>query len=455
MDKKIICALCAFVFFAACAYAEVALTVYNGNLALVKDSREVSLKNGVQVLEFDDVAAFIDPASVLPKFLNENTQVKVLEQNFDYDLVNTDKLLSKYIGRDIEIERVGEDKRGKLKGKLLSSSNGIVVQTDSKIVLNPKGEISLSKLPEDLRLKPTLTWLVSSGFEGKNKMEVSYQTSGISWSADYVLVTDEKDEKDEKADITGWVTVNNKSGAAYKDAKLKFIAGDVNMVRKYPSSGALRNKAFAADMPIAESAASFEEKSFFEYHIYELQRKSTVKDNEIKQIEFASCSGFPVKKVFTYDGMKNGRKVTVTLDFKNSKENGLGIPLPKGKVRVSKYDGGSMEFIGEDMIDHTAKDAKISLNIGSAFDITGERTQTSYKSESKSSEESFKITVKNGKDVPAEVNVVEKLYRRADWKIEKNSIPYVKKDSSTAEFLITVPANGEKSFTYTVRYWWK
>ncbi len=450
MKKFSLCVLSAAIMFAQLSYADIAVTVYNNNLALVKETREVNLKKGIQNIEFDNVASKIDPTSVLPKFIKEQSKIKVLEQNFDYDLVSRDKLLTKYIGNIIEIERIGEDKREKLTGTLLAVSGGIIVQTDKKIVLNPTGEISLSKLPEGLRLKPTLAWLVESGFEGKNQMEISYHTSGISWNADYVLVLNEKDTA---ADINGWITLNNKSGATYKDAKLKLIAGDVNIVQQRPVYAAVDNLVY--ERKAALKRESFEEKSFFEYHIYELQRKATVKDNEIKQIEFITSSKVPVKKVFTYNGVQNDTKITITVDFKNSKENNLGIPLPKGKVRVSKYDGDSMEFIGEDTIDHTAKDAKLSLCIGNAFDITGERKQISYKSESRSAQEEFIIKIKNSKDEAVQVNIVEKLYRWENWKIEKNSDVFNKTDSNTIEFLVTVPANGEKEVNYTVKYWWK
>ena len=452
MKKLLSAVLAVFFLFSQGAFADVAVTVYNNNRALVRETREVSLKKGEQILEFDNVASQIDPTSVLPKFLTDTSKIRILEQNFDYDLVSRDKLLGKYIGESVEIERTGEDKRTKLSGTLLSvSGGGLVVQSKDRIVLNPQGEISLSKLPEGLRLKPTLVWLVASDVEGKKNMEVSYQTGGISWNADYVLVTDEKDAN---ADITGWVTINNHSGATYKDAKLKLIAGDVNMVQPAAARAkGMRNDAML--MMEADAAPSFQEKSFFEYHMYELQRKSTIKNNEIKQIEFVTASKVPVKKVFTYDGAQNGQKVTINLDFKNSKENNLGIPLPKGRVRVCKYDGGALEFIGENNIDHTAKDAKISLYIGNAFDITGERVRANYKSENKSATESFKITLKNSKDVPVEVNVVERFYGWSNWKIEASSSEYKKTDSQTAEFLVKVPANGEKELTYTVKYWWK
>lgn len=428
----------------------VSVTIYNNDLALVRDTKNVKLAKGVQNIELDEVAAKIDPTSVLPKFLSNANKIKILEQNFDFDLVNTDKLLSKYIGETIEIERTGEDKRGKLTGKLLSSYGGLVVQNESKIVLNPQGEISLSKLPEDLKLKPTLIWLVESEVEGSNQIEISYQTGGISWNADYVLVTNEKDTA---ADITGWVTINNNSGAAFKDARLKLIAGDINRV----SQNRYSQKRMMAPL-MAEAAAvdsSFEEKSFFEYHMYELQRKSTLKDREIKQIQFISAKNIPVKKVFTYNSDIDPVKIKVTLDLKNSKENNLGIPLPKGRVRVSKYDSDSIEFIGEDGIDHTAKDAKLSINIGNAFDITGKKIQTNSKTEGKTSYQSFSINIKNSKNTSVDVNVEETLNAWSNWEIKENSVPFVKKDKSTIEFSVNIPANTEKEIKYTVKYWWK
>lgn len=441
-----------FLFFILTQLAgAVSVTIYNNDLALVRDTKTIKLAKGIQTVEVDNVASKIDATSVLPKFLSNTNKIKVLEQNFDFDLVNTDKLLSKYIGETIEIERTGEDKRGKLTGKLLATYGGLVVQTENKLILNPQGEISLSKLPEDLRLKPTLIWLLESETEGNNQLEVSYQTSGISWNADYVLVTNEKDTL---ADITGWVTINNNCGATFKDARLKLVAGDINRVSQDRYAGK-RLMALPMAMEADDTNSSFQEKSFFEYHIYELQRKSTLKDKEIKQIEFISAKNIPVKKVFTYNANLDQKKVKISLEFKNSKENNLGIPLPKGRIRVSKYDADSIEFIGEDNIDHTAKDAKVSIDIGNAFDITGTKSQTNNRTENKTSYQSFSIKIKNSKNTPVEVNIVETLNAWANWEIKEKSSPFTKKDQSTVEFLITIPANTEKEVTYTVKYWWK
>ena len=224
--RKIFAFLLPAFFCAQPVFSEVAVTIYNDGKALVKEIRGIKLKKGVQTIEFDDVAAKIDASSVLPKFFNNAGKIKILEQNFDYDLLSPEKLLAKYIGKEVEVERTGDDsRRGKIKGSLLSLDGGLAVRTDKKIILNPSGEISMEQMPDGLRLKPTLTWLVDSSFEGADKMEVSYQTSGMNWHADYVMVTDEKDAF---ADITGWVTVNNNSGSEFKDAKIKLVAGDVN-----------------------------------------------------------------------------------------------------------------------------------------------------------------------------------------------------------------------------------
>lgn len=437
--------------FCACpAFPEASVTIYNDDRALVKEIRDVKLKKGVQTIEFDDVAAKIDASSVLPKFFNNAGKIKILEQNFDYDLLSPEKLLAKYIGKEVEIERTGNDlRRGKIKGGLLSVNGGLAVRTDKKIILNPPGEISMETLPDGLRLKPTLTWLVDSSFEGADKMEVSYQTSGINWHADYVMVTDEKDEF---ADITGWVTVNNNSGSDFKDAKIKLVAGDVNTADDRDEylyeAGEDINSAETRALP------SFKEKPFFEYHIYELSRKSSLKNNEMKQIEFIRAENIAVEKILVYNGAHNGSAVAVNLEFKNSRENKLGIPLPKGRIRVSKYDGDCMEFVGGDDIGHTAKDAKISLYTGNAFGVTGERTRTNYKTLSKSAEESYKITVKNSKKSSVDVKIVEPMRGWDEWKITESSAKFSKKDSHTAECLVNVAAGSEKTVTYTVKYIW-
>jgi hypothetical protein len=393
-----------------------------------------------------------------------------LEQNFEYDLISREKLLQKYIGKEIELERrLGKDgeKKEIIKGTLLSTSGGLTVKSGDKILVNPSGEISLSKLPEGLILKPTLSWLLENEIAGEHKIEVDYLTNGINWNADYVIVSD-KDDKN--LDLTGWVTIDNKSGATYKDVKLKLIAGDIHHAS--PSGSSAENVMYAARTKSA--APQFEEKSFFEYHLYTLQRRTTVRDNETKQIEFVSGTNVPVKKLYIYDGaaqkfygynqwaradrnygVQSNKKVYVMLDFKNSKENNLGIPLPKGKMRVYKEDSDkSLEFIGEDFIEHTPKDENVRIYLGDAFDIVGERLQTDFKNGDDFADESFKITVRNHKEEPIEVRVVEKLYRWSNWKITQKSQDYEKKDARTIEYKLKVPKDSENIITYTVHYWW-
>lgn len=460
---------------AAGAAADVSVTVYNGNLGLVRDTRDIRVEKGETKLSFDDIAALVDPTSVHIALPSAPGRYSVLEQNFEYDLVSTDKLLEKYIGREITVERrVGKDgdKKEVLRGTLLSTAGGIVLQTDDRILMSPAGEISLAKLPDGLILKPTLSWLLKSEVSGPQKAEIDYLTSGISWSADYVLVSGQDDKK---LDLTGWVTVDNRSGATYGDAKLKLVAGDVHRAPE-PMAKVAMLRSMSFDMAAeAAPAPQFQEKSFFEYHLYDLQRKTTLKNNETKQIEFIAAQDVPSRKAFVFDpsgavvpygyneyarsnrqyGAQQNGKVAVMLEFRNSEDDHLGKPLPQGRIRVYKKDtDGTLQFIGEDRIDHTPKNEPVRIELGNAFDITGERTQTDFRSGDDWCEESFKITLKNRKDTPVEVKAVEHLYRWSNWKIQESSQKFEKKDSRTVEFTVTIPPDSEKTVTYRVRYWW-
>jgi len=460
------------IILGSCIYSqELELTIYNQNLGLVKDKRKIEIGKGEQKIEFTDIAAQIDPTSVHFKSLTAPDKCYVLEQNFEYDLINREKLLQKYIGQEIELERrFGKDNEKKevVKGILLSTSGGLTIKSGEKILVNPSGEISLSKLPEGLILKPTLTWLLQNDFPGEHKIEVNYLTNGINWTADYVIVTDKKDKN---IDLTGWITIDNKSGATYKNAKLKLIAGDINRITQYDT---LKKDFYETKITALAQAPQFEEKTFFEYHMYTLQRKTTIRDNETKQIEFISKSDIPVKKLYIYDGSKlkfygyqewirtdknygsqSNKKVAIMFEFKNSKENNLGLPLPKGRIRVYKEDTDNLlEFIGEDSIEHTPKDEEIRIYLGDAFDIIGDRKQIDFRSGNDWCEESFKIAIRNHKEEQVEVCVIEKLYRWKNWKIINKSHDYEKKDSRTIEFKITVDKNSETVITYTVKYWW-
>jgi hypothetical protein len=443
------------------------LTVYNQNLALVRDRRTLELDSGVNEIAFTDVAALIDPTSVLFRSLTDPEGTTVLEQNYEYDIVGSEKLLQKYVDREITL--VTED-GSEYRGTLLSGAQDIILQAaDGQVTvvkLDQVREFSFPKLPEGLITRPTLLWQLETAEAGTQNIEVTYLTEGLNWAADYVVLLDKDDER---VDLDGWISLNNNSGATYQDAKLKLIAGDIHRALEdvYYGEGIMR----AA--PTLTKEAQVEERAFFEYHLYEVQRPVTVKDRQTKQIEFATASGVAAEKFFVYNGSQQplfgysavtdpgygttgNRKVMVMLEFENSEEAGLGIPLPKGKVRVYKEDvDGSTQFIGEDQIDHTPKDESVRLYLGDAFDIVGERTQTDFKSLGKRSmQESFEITIRNHKEEEVEVRVVEHLFRWSEWEITEESQEHVKVDAQTIEYSVTVPADGEATVTYTVLYRW-
>lgn len=451
------------------------VTIYNDNLGLVRDQRSFDFKSGVSAVTMDDVAAQIDATSVHFASLSDPGGLRVLEQNFQYDLVNETKLMEKYLGREIEIERIvgtGKDKRETLKGTLLSNMGGRVVQSGGKLYLNPEGRVVLPELPEGFVTKPRLQWQVSSKKSGKQECEVAYLTGGLSWKSDYVLKISPANDR---LDLNAWVTLTNVSGVAYKDAKLKLVAGDVNRVAQAQLRGFSMAKQALRAAEVED--AQFQEKSFFEYHLYTLQRPATLMNNETKQIELASGQNVPVKKLFIYDGSANTggyynsysqsdpnygassteKKVWVMLEFKNSKENNLGLPLPKGTLRVYQQDtDGALEFIGEDAIDHTPKDELVRVKMGNAFDVVGERTRTNYQisTDRKSMTETFQIKVRNHKDQAVTVRVVEHLYRWTNWRVTESSQKWNKKDAQTIEFNVPVPKDGEGIVNYTVKYSW-
>jgi len=429
---------------------QMAITVYNQNLALVKDVRMMDLKKGTTVIRFRDVASQIDPTSVHFLSLSYPEKVSILEQNYEYDLVSTQKILRKYVDQEIKITA----KDNKIyQGTLLSPSrDGIVLaERDGGIkIIQPESILNLDfpTLPEGLITRPTLVWLLDCRRGGKHKTEISYLTSGINWHCEYVAVADKEDRS---LDLAGWVSVDNKSGATYPDAKLKLIAGEVHQVKPPRRPRAL---AEAEGVSLAKGVPQFEEKPFFEYHMYTLARKATIKDNQIKQLSLFSPTQIKVNKIYTYDGARYSKKVRVNLEFQNSQKEGLGIPLPKGKVRVYKEDvDKSLEFIGEDLIDHTPKDEKVRLFLGNAFDLVGERKKISYhKIGDRASEESWEIRLRNHKKEKVEIVVVEHFW--GEWEITENNYRYNKKDAYTAEFKIPVAKDGASVLKYTVRFEW-
>jgi len=429
---------------------EVAVTVYNENIGLVKDLREVSIPLGQSELDFKDVPSRIDPTSV--HFVSKTAPgaVAILEQNYQYDLVSASKLLEKYVDNRVTVftkqEKVFE-------GTLLSfDGQSLVLAPEGKqgpvtvVSMEQVRDISFPALPGGLITKPTLVWKLLSEKSGKHNVEVSYLTEGLDWHAEYVAVSDAKDES---VRLNGWVSVDNRSGATYKDAKLKVVAGTIHRVTP-PQMMPRKAMPYEADM-MGAKAVGMEERPFFEYHLYSLPRTTTLANNEVKQISLFPEAQANAKKVFTYDGQQHPTEVRITLELVNSEAEGLGMPLPEGKVRVYKEDiDKSLEFVGEDAIKHTAKDEKLRLYLGNAFDVVGERTETSSRQITRTLREvTVEIKLRNHKAEAVDVTAVEHFW--GDWKIVTSSHPPVKKDSRTAEFTVNVPKDKEVVVAYTVR----
>lgn len=445
------------------------ITVYNQNMAVVKDKRILALKTGLNEIRFTDVAAQIDPTSVQFISLTDPAGTRVLEQNYAYDIVGSQKILQKYLDQNIAL--VTEDGT-KYSGKLLSGSDDIILQSDDGQVTTIKlarvREIKFPNLPGGLITKPTLVWLVSASKDGNQDAQVTYMTNGINWRANYVVVVN----KDDTAmNLNGWVTIDNQSGATYEDANLKLVAGDVSRVAA--SAPLMKEGAGGGVLPPPTPTPQFVQQDLFEYKLYSLQRPTTIRNRETKQIEFASAANVGITKLFVYDGgsayrfygyqitdpnygKTSGTKVAVMIEFKNSEQNKLGIPLPKGTMRVYKADAdGSNQFIGENNIDHTPKDEMIRLNIGNAFDVVGERTQTNFtKVSDRVIEETYQIKLRNHKKEAVEVRVVERLFRWSNWQILKSTQDYAKLDAQTIEFRVNVKPDSESVLSYTVRYSW-
>jgi hypothetical protein len=436
----------------------VAITIYNVNLGLVKDQRQIKLQKGEGEVRFMDVASQIIPASVHIKSIIDSGSLLVLEQNYEYDLLNPQKLLDKYVGKDVKLyyKNPYTEREEILNATLLSNNGGPIFKIGNEITFGHPGRIIFPGVPENLISKPTLVWLLDNSLSSAQKVEASYLTNGINWRADYVLTLNEKDDR---ADLSGWVTIDNKSGATYQNAKLKLVAGDVNRVR---DEYEYRDKMLRVAEAAAKAAPQFKEEEFFEYHIYTLQRPSTIKDNQTKQISLITAGDIPVKKELVYYGAKyyyysqygeavSNQKVGVFVEIENKKEHNLGIPLPKGIVRVYKHDSeGSLQFVGEDRIDHTPKDEKVRVKLGDAFDVVGSRKQTEWKKiASDTYEAAFELSLRNHKEENVTVKVIEPI--PGDWIMLNSSHEYAKTEAFTAEFAIPVPKDKEVKLTYRVR----
>jgi hypothetical protein len=442
--------------------ASVAITVYNGGFGVVREVRDVKLAQGRVALELRDVSAGIRPETVHIRPLGDRDSFRVLEQNFRYDLLGPEKLLEKYVGRKVRVYRWNEAK-GQDEAKdaeVLAVDKGVVLRIDGEITFGYPGRIAFPEVPANLVSRPTLVWLLASRAP-RERIEVSYMSTGLGWEADYVLVVSEDDTR---GDLMGWVTLRNTSGASYEDATLKLVAGNVNRVmHELQGGGADRDGAMEEPPP---EEPQFQEEGFFEYHLYTLGRPTTLLDKEQKQVSLLEGHDAALRKKLVLRGYEHfyryglgggqppKQKVGVYLELDNSEKNHLGIPLPRGVVRVYKADkSGAKQFIGEDRIDHTPRDEKITVKMGDSFDVVGERKQTDFAGFSAcQSESAWEISLRNHKDKRERVEIEEPA--SGDWTILESSLPAKKKDAHTFTFDVEVPARGETKVTYKVRVRW-
>lgn len=447
-----------------------AVTIYNDNLALVKDTREVRLPKGEARLAFQEVSAQIRPETALLRNLTHPKDFWVAEQNFDFDLLTPQKLLEKYVGEKVTVVRSLPNADGagakevREEATVLATNGGTVLQFADRIETSAPGRIVFPKVPGNLRARPTLVISLNSGADREQKLELSYLTGGLSWRADYVanLSSDEK-----TLDLSGWVTLTNQSGAAYPNATLQLVAGDVNRAKPRPE----RAYGVAGGMAMAKAEAPrMAEEGLFEYHLYTLDRPTTLAVNQTKQVALLGASGVPLRKEYllqgqsyyysgSYGDLGEKQKVGVFVEFDNKESSHLGMPLPKGIIRVYKRDSaGRAQFVGEDNVDHTPKNELVRLKLGDAFDVTAKRRQTDYKSLGRQGkygfvhESAFEIELKNAKKEPVTVDLLEPM--PGDWELLRSSHPHTKEAAGTARFKVTVPAEGSAILTYRVRVKW-
>lgn len=472
-----------------------ALTIYNQQFAVVRQGMALDLKPGENHLDVTDITAHLEPDSVFLRPLDEHRHLRILEQNYRNDPVSESMLLSFYEGKTIDFVRPDNSI---VQGKVIRSgfvhhqtttygeryyqeqsvyqqvAGQPVVEVNGKLQFSLPGRPVFPDLADDTVLKPTLSWEVDTDKPGKIPAELSYITGGMTWEASYNAVAPEKGDD---LELVGWVTLDNQSGKTFQNARIKLMAGDVNKIQRGYAAGQM------ITMNAAGMGGSIQpqvtERAFDEYHLYTLERPATLHDRETKQMEFVRASGVKAKTVYVYDGWKpdqnygnwsmenirnqqafgtlSNPKIWVMQEFRNSAENHLGMPLPKGKVRFYRRDSdGQLEFTGENEIDHTPKDELIRVYSGNAFDLSGERRRADYHIDGSNRwvDESFEIKVRNHKSAPAEVRIVEHLYRWSNWEIRKNSDPFEKTDSQQIAFNVQIPADSEKVVTYQVHYSW-
>ncbi len=442
---------------------DLSVTVYNSDIALVRDVRNLDLPRGTFNLSFMDIAATVNPATVLFRSLSEPSRVSVLEQNYEYDLLEPEKLLRKYVGRDVTLVRSrqvdGTTQQEEVTAHLLSYNTQPVWRIGKEIVTGLHADhIRFPELPDTLYSRPTLIWTLENGGASRHRVEAKYLAGKLSWNADYVLTV----ARDDKAgDVDGWVTLTNGSGTAFRNAKLQLVAGDLNRVRQNI------DRLMMADQAMGRremAAAPMAQEAFSEYHLYTLGRKTTINNNETKQVSMLSGTGFPVHKRYVVNGNQfyyhNAARpgapikdnVEVFYQFKNEEKSGLGMPMPAGTVRVYQSDSnGGVQFVGEDRIMHTPKDETLNLKIGNAFDVVCERNQVDFeKIAANVYEIEYAITLRNRKTTPITVEVNEPV-GAATWRMLHASHKWVKTAAFAAQFTVPVDAGAEAVLKFRIR----
>lgn len=496
MRARFVCLLFLCATLSAQQATPQSITIYNQNFAVVRQELPLDLKSGVNQINVTDITMHLEPDSIILRDPSGKHSLQVLEQNYRADAISEQMLLYLYEGKTIEFEvSGGATVRGKIirsgyvphdsfamsrygqsyyQAQMVGASEQPVIEVNGQLRFSLPGMPIFPNLTDDTILKPRLEWLLASDKPGRFPAEFSYVTGGMSWQADYNIVAPEKGDL---VDIVAWVTIDNQTGRTFDNAHIKLMAGDVNKIQ--PGSTGRNFQEALAMKDAAAPAPAVTERAFDEYHLYTLERPTTLRDRETKQVEFIHASGVAAKQIYVYDGAEidynryNGwnwenirndhsygtesnPKIWVMREFANSEANHLGIPLPKGRVRFYRSDSAQVEFTGENMIDHTPKDETVRIYTGNAFDLIGERKRDNYVIESnkRSAIESFEIKVRNHKKDPVQVRVVEHLYRGKNWEITAKSDEFVKKDSQTIEFPVTVAPDSEKVISYTAHYTW-
>ena len=482
-----------------------ALTIYNQDFAVVRQQVRLDLKSGSNNVRFDEATAQLEPDSVVLRDPSGKRALQVLEQNYQADPVSQQSLLELFEGKTIDFEVTHGEKTETLQGRIVRPGSGMprytrvpqtqpcyqpsmpgcapdepLIEVASRLQFGLPGRPLFPALPPNTNLKPTLDWVLEADRGGALDAELSYVTGGMTWEADYNAVAPSSGNT---LDLVGWVTMENHTGKTFKNARIKLMAGDVSKMQPSVPAARFVFKAGAGVGGGVGGPPPVTEKPFDEYHLYTLERPATLRDRETKQVEFVRAAGFHARRIYVYDGgridparlqqgnweyqrmqrdfgtfgIEQSSKVWVMQEFKNSEQNHLGMPLPKGRLRFYRRDdAGALEFIGENTIDHTPRDETIRVYTGNAFDLTGSRRRTNFRSDQQQGwvDESFEIKVRNHKKEPVDVTITEHFYRGSGWDITSSSAKYEKKDSHTAEFPVTVPADGEQAVIYSVHYSW-